>query len=326
MKYDSQVDELKKLLPTAKNIVIGLPANCSVDHLAAGLALYLSLEQRQKEVNIVTEGPILVGHTNLFGVGQIQNKLPQTEGGNLTITLSGVAAADGTVPTLEKLDWYTAGTDLNLVFHVLKGQRFEPTQITPHYQGSGFDLIFVLGSATLNNLGVIYQNNKQAFEGVHIVNIDRDQANTHFGSTNIIDAASSSLSEMVTYLLQSLQLPIDGDLSTNILNGIFAATAALTSNNVSADTFQAVAEALKGGGQRPQTAGLVQPSTQPQAVGQSSTLPIQPMVFQTAEKQPEPTPSAEEKPTGEGVFSEGEVVSPEPDWLTPKVFTTKGPH
>lgn len=317
MKYQVQAEEIKKLLADAKSILIILPQNASIDNLAAGLALYLSLDEVQKEAHIVCETPVLVNHANLFGVGQISNKLPQTSGGNLTITLANVAAADGTVPTLEKLDWYTKGTDLNLVFQVINGQRFEPTSIVPHYQGSGFNLIFTVGSPTPNDLGNLYMANRQVFEGVHIINLDNKPNNTSFGSTNMVDHASASLSEIVFQLLESLQLPIDGDLATNILTGIFTATTNLTAGNVSADTFQVVADALKVGGQKPNfsASSLGKPSqetfTVPPVVGQP------PKSFNFAQDRP----SAEERPMGEAAIStEEEVVSPEPDWLTPKVF------
>lgn len=319
MKYDAQLQEVQRLLPAAKNILIALPANASVDNLAAGLALYLSLEEVQKQVNIVCEGPILVNHANLFGVGQIQNRLPQTNGGNLTITLSGVAAPDGTVPALQRLDWNTSGADLNLVFKVASGQTFAPAAITPHYQGSSMNLIFTVGTSTLDSIGALYTNNRQAFEGVHVANIDNQPRNTQFGSTNLVDPAASSLSEMTAQVISGLKLPLDQDIATNILTGIFSATGNLQSGNVTADTYQTVSEALKAGGQK--MAAQPSLSQQPQPF---STAPFGPT--QSPEKQPPPLditaakPSAEERPMGEGVQSPEEIVSPEPDWLTPKVF------
>src|SRR3990167_1974178 len=101
MKYDSQIIELKNLLPTTKNILIVLPVNAEIDRLAAGLGLFLILEVLGKQVSIVSDDAIKVSQSHLFGVDHIQNNLPQTEGGNLTVTLEGVAASDGTVPALE---------------------------------------------------------------------------------------------------------------------------------------------------------------------------------------------------------------------------------
>src|SRR3989338_11647752 len=92
--------------------------------------------------------------------------------------------------------------------------------IVPRYQGSGFDLVFVIGAANLDSLGSIYRQNAQIYSGVHIVNID-NQGNTGFGTTNVVDTNAASVSEVVTFLLQDLGMVLDGDIASNLLAGIF---------------------------------------------------------------------------------------------------------
>lgn len=330
MKYDSQLTELKTLLPTAKNILIALPANADMDRLAAALALFLTLEAAGKEVSIVSDDTVKVSQSHLFGVDHIQNNLPQTEGGNLTVTLEGVAASDGTVPALEKLDWYAQGSNLNLVFHVLSGQTFQPARIVPHYQGSGFGLIFVIGAVNLNVLGNIYQANNQVFSGVHIVNIDIQSANTSFGQTNIVDTNASSVSEVVTNLVADLGYSLDADSASNLLVGIFDMTNNLSNAKASAETYMAVAQCLRVGGRKPgvQTSqpqavqppydwSALMPHSAPQQVQEYTTPPVvTPIDAGDHAQQADVQPSPEERPSGERVISE----TPEPDWLTPKIF------
>lgn len=321
-KYDSQLTELKNLLPTAKNILIALPVGADVDKLAAALALFLILEASGKQVSIVCDDNILVGQAHLFGVDHVQKILPSTEGGNLTLTLEGVAASDGTVPALEKLDWYAESSNLNLVFHVLPGQTFQPAKIIPRYQGSGFNLIFIVGAVNLNALGNVYQTNSQAFSGTHIVNIDTEVANTSFGATNVLDTNASCLSEIMANLISDLGYNLDSDCASNLLAGIFDLTGNLTNPKVSADTYMAVANCLRVGGRKPQAMG-----SQPQFSSQqdlSSLIPKQaPVVVpfinagdHSIPVQQAPQPSPEERPAGEGVISE----TVEPEWLTPKIF------
>jgi hypothetical protein len=352
-KYDSQLTELKNLLPTAKNILIALPAGSNIDKLAAGLSLFLTLEAQGKQVSIVCEDNILVGQAHLFGVDHIQKTLPSTEGGNLTLTLEGVAASDNTVPALEKLDWYAERSNLNLVFHVLPGQTFQPAKIVPRYQGSGFNLIFAVGAVNLNALGNIYSVNPQAFSGTHTVNIDTQVANTSFGQTNVLDSQASSLSEVMANVLTDLGLVLDADTASNLLAGIFEATGSLTNEKVNAETYLAVANCLRAGGKKPSAqAGTVSqtvpaqsavpapaydwtallPNEAPSIVA-SPTLqsvpgyPVPPIVPSASVQQidqgdHEQTSAAvqsgspEERPAGEGVVSE----TVEPEWLTPKIF------
>lgn len=330
-KYDSQLIELKNVLPTAKSILIALSANANIDQLAAGLALFLSLEASGKQVSIVCDDTINVGQAHLFGVDHVQKNISSTEGGNLTLTLEGVAASDNTIPALEKLDWYAEGSNLNLVFHVLPGQVFQPGRIVPRYQGSGFDLIFVIGAVNLNALGNVYQANNQSFSGTHIVNIDTQSSNTSFGQTNVLDTTASSLSEVMTEVITELGFSLDGDSASNLLAGIFDATGNLTGSQVSAETYMAVAQCLRSGGKKPSSktaasspynwaavmpaspAQRGEPKDQPAAGSQSI---IDQGDHGISQQQPGNQPSPEERPVQEGVTSE----TVEPEWLTPKIF------
>lgn len=323
MKYEVQVAGVRDQLLNAKNVLVALPTNLSVDSLAGGLALYLSLEQAGKKVAIVSDGTITVGNSNLFGIGQITNTLPKS-GGNLTITLENVVAADGTVPALEKLDWYPEGSNLNLVFHVLPGQNFQPSQIIPHYQGGSFDLIFVLGAASLADLGTVYSLNHQAFSGVPMVNIDTSLANTQFAPTNLVDAGASSLSEIMYQVMVDLGLNVDADSSTNLLTGIYDVTHNLT-QNVKPDTFIVLGQAMQAGGRVPQAPATTQPATVPQPT------PTQPVSQPVAAAQPQP---AAPQPTVLPQSQAGQTIQGTtplidstnlPQWLNFPASTTNSP-
>jgi nanoRNase/pAp phosphatase (c-di-AMP/oligoRNAs hydrolase) len=338
MKYDTQISDLKNFLPSAKNILIALPQNADIDKLASGLALFLTLDASGKKVNIACDDTIRVGQSYLFGIDHIQKNLPSTDGGNLTISLEGVAASDGTIPALEKLDWFAENNNLNLVFHVLPGQTFQPNKIVPKFQGSGFDLIFVVGAPNLNTLGNFYTNNQESFSGIHTVNIDTKGTNTGFGQTNILDTNASSIGEIMANLIPDLGYNLDADSASNLLAGVFEATKNLVEKS-GADTYMVVANLLRAGGKKPQVA-------QPQSQADTSSLDLSSLIPKTP---PIPTQqsneyitrqenldqgaiapdnsqlqssssiqsgSPEERPAGERVVSD----SPEPDWLTPKIF------
>jgi len=340
MKYDAQLSEVVQKLPSVQNILIVLSSSPSADDLASGLALLLSLQQAGKKASIATEGVIRVEHTHLFGVGQIQNRIPQANGGNFTITLSGVVTKDASgqeaVPALEKLRWEPQGSDLKLIFQTVPGQKFEPTQVTPSYEGGNFDLIFTLGVTSLDLLGNLYSVNQQLFSSNYVINIDNKPGNTNFGRSNVLDPIATSISEMMVQILPSLQLPMDQDSATNLLSGIFEATNNLQGTNLTADTYQAVAQCLRAGGQKPgnqppvinplETTAfqqifnitppaqvITEPSVapQPQPVAQPFIQPVPQVPTQPVEQS-----SPEEAPDGETATSS----NPEADWLTPKIY------
>lgn len=341
MKYEPVLGNLKEKITQAQNILIALPAKINIDKLASGLSLYLALDQSNKNTAIVTEDIIKVSHTNLYGVGKVANQLPDVSGGDLTISLEGVVAEDGTVTSLEKLDWYPEGKNLNLVFHVLPGQKFEPKNITPKFTGGKLDLIICIGVANLEQLGNLYNQNKQIFIPESLVNIDNSQDNTSFGQINIIDTQASSTSEMILQILPDLGLSLDQDIATNIITGIYDQTNNLTTN-ISPDAFFSVGVALQNGGKIPQpTPSQVieqqeafkptepeQPATKPSALAPIPEEKSQPMVnpighwFDFSQNnQPPNTPSAEETPQGEQATTPSpETDQPAPDWLTPKIY------
>lgn len=278
MKYDTQLGDLKSELTLGKKVLIALPGQLSLDKLAAGLSLLLSLKQFGIDPVVVTEGTPLVSHSKLFGIGEIKNSLPSANGGNYLISLEGVVEASGQIPALEKLDWYPEGANLNLVFHVLPGQKFEPKNVVNKTLGSNnFELIFVIGASSLNDLGSIYIQNQSIFSGSQIINIDINGQNSGFGKYNIVDPNASSVSEMLTQIMPTLGLNFDQDIASNIVSGIYDATSNLTTN-VKPDTFVAVATAMQAGAKLPAVQTVSQPQVEPYVFpGQDAiTQPVQP--------------------------------------------------
>lgn len=355
-KYDAQLAELKSLLPNAQKILITLAAGSDIDRFASGLALFLSFETQGKEVFIACDDVTKVAQSHLFGIDHVKNILPASGAGDFVITLEGVAIPDpsgkgGKVPSLEKLDYFVTGNNLNLVLKVLPGQTFQPTNMTSS-RNTGFNLVFVIGASSLSGLGNIYTQNSQVFSGTHIVNIDNQTLNTSFGQTNVVDSSSSSISEIMAEVITNLNLPFDADIATNLLAGIFDATGNLTDPRVSADTYLSVSTCLRVGGRKPGESptsftqqpgqGLDLSAFVPKSAGnidgfppipQDNPTPIQPefTVPPVISSQPEPLqqasggsierPSAEERPMGEiASTSDEKETSFEPGWLTPKVF------
>jgi hypothetical protein len=316
MKYDSQLTELKTQMPGAQNILIALPGTITVDKLASSLSLMLSLKKSGKEVSVVTEGQPLVAHGNLYGVGEVKSQINTNTGDNFIISLEGVVDSAGQIPSLEKLDWYPEGQNLNLVFHAMPGQKFEPINIAHKRQGGGgFNIIFTVGATSLNDLGSIYTQNTQAFSNTYLVNIDNNPQNQNFGKTNVIDPNASSISEIVMQLFPSLGLSADNDIASNIVAGIYDATANLV--NAKPDSFIAVGQAMQLGAKLPQSQTQTQtPALQqiPQSPAPQVQTPPQPETAQPQifSEQPISNPPAQPLPEVSPQVQQPPVFQPQP--------------
>src|SRR3989344_7889468 len=340
-KYDNQIAQLKNTLPGAKNILIAVSAQANIDKLAAALALSLSLQAGQKQVSVVSDATIQVAEAHLFNIDQVQKTLPGGSGGDFILTLEGVAVPDTDsetgwkVPALSTMDYVAENNNLNLIFHVMPGQTFQPTAVVPRSQGSGYNLIITVGAPDLNSLGSIYSQNQSAFSGVPTLNIDNQTTNTGFGQTNVVDPSASSLSEILVDLIPSLGLPFEGDIASNLVAGIFSATSNLTNPSLNADTFMAVANCLRVGGRKPAAnevpagqgldlSGImskeVTPQVEPAMDSTFTNPPVVPASPNASLGGPTSTqPLAPEAPRGESMVADSEIEA-EPDWLTPKIF------
>jgi hypothetical protein len=272
--YSTLLGDFPSKLALSKRILLALSKNLSVDSLASALAMALSLQKMGKTVSVVSEGTPLVSHSHLYGIGDVKNSVPTSGEGNFVIKLDGVVDPSGqmnTVPALEKLDWNPEGSALNLVFHVVPGQRFEPTNVSYGHETSGFDLIITVDADSLDELGQIYLKNAALFSKSTVINIDNDPSNSQFGNINIVDPQASSLSEMTVQILKQLEAEMDSDIASNLVAGIYSATHNLT-QNVNPDTFAAVATAMQAGGKLPE-GGVVSESSVVSNQSLASTAP-----------------------------------------------------
>ncbi|KKU87132.1 MAG: Phosphoesterase RecJ domain protein [Candidatus Beckwithbacteria bacterium GW2011_GWC2_47_9] len=278
------IEPVKQALITAKQVLVLLPQNPNVDNVAAALALYLALVKKGLSTTIGCSSQMTVQFNRLFGVDKIKPRI-----GNQNLVISFSYPED----SLEKVayDKDPANQKFHLTIEPKAGmQPLDASQVEYSYTGSNADVIFVIGSRTLEDLGELYQQEKALLDNKSktLVNLSTLDKNSQFGTVNLYDPTASGCSEIMATVIKALELALEPDMATNLLAGIEAATQNLTQAG-SADTFEAVVELIRLGGQR----------------NHLTTTP--------AWTRPTPNPST---PLG--------TSGTQPDWLKPKVFTGSG--
>jgi nanoRNase/pAp phosphatase (c-di-AMP/oligoRNAs hydrolase) len=288
---------VQKALTTAQSISIALPKQLDYDKVAAGLSLFLSLKKIGKEVNLLCAEEMTVRFSHLVGVDKINKEVG---GNNLVI------AFDYIEDSIEKVSYNIEEGKFNLVIQPKEG--FPPLsmdKVKYLYAGGKRDMIFVIGSASLEELGEIYQKNKEVFKKEKIVNLDNHPNNNQFGGVNIVDREAPSCSEIVYELLSKLRLPVDVDIASNLFQGLQRATRNFSSPGVRAGTFEAAAFCLRAGVKR----GVRKPLRREEKKGE----PLKPMPAEVSAARPpdllQPGEPEEEK-----------TEEPAPDWLEPKIY------
>lgn len=292
-----QLNALKAKLQEISSILITLPNNPSQDSVAAALAFYLSLKSSGKKVALVTSNPVTVRDAHLVGI----DKVTQDIGGNsLVITLN--------VPEdhVDKVTSNTEGGHLNLIINPREGaDPVTEKDVIFGYTGAVADLILVVGASDLKEVGSLVEKENELFSQSTIVNISNQVSN--FGSINITDP-SSSCSELVTALLKELALPLDVDIANNLMAGVESGTDNLSSPNMTADTFEALAVLYRSGARRQVK------TTVPQQAKIVANMPIVDTEDVVEERRVSPTQTEEQK------------EKPQADWLKPKIFKGGNPQ
>lgn len=284
MENSFNLQSLQDSLFKAKTVLVVLPANPSLDSVAAGLALFLSLKKQGKQVVIGCPTPMTVAFNRLFAVNKITDKI-----GNKNLIIS----FDYVKDSIEKVSYNIEDSSFNLVIEPKEGfLPFDQEKVSYSYSGASAEIIFAVGATKLEDFDKLYFNEKKIFEEKLIVNIDNKPTNTRFGQVNIYNPKAASVSELVVELIKSLNLEVDQDIATNLLAGIEANTSNFTAFNATAMAFEAAAWCLKNGARRKHL----------------STFQQKPAFVQ-------PQPPFQKK----GIV-EKKSPTPPPDWFKPKIY------
>ena len=304
MSKTYNIEPVKTALQTAKQTLVLLPQNPNVDAVAAALALQLALAKKGLSVTIGCSTPMTVQFNRLFGVDKIKPRI-----GNQNLVISFNYPED----SLEKVayDKDPANQKFHLTIEPKAGmQPLDVSQVQYSYPGSNADVIFVIGAKSLEDLGELYKQEKALLDNKSktLVNVASMDKNAQFGTVNLYDPSASGCCEIMVTVIRALELPLEPDMATNLLAGIEAVTQNLAQAR-SADTFEAVTELMRLGGQRNHLVTAAAAPTWPRPnpfMPQSAPMPN---VFQA------PAPSLS-TPLG--------TSSTQPDWLKPKVMTGAG--
>lgn len=263
-KDPSPQQQLRDLINQSNRMLIACGKKAQLDLVAATLGLATVLEDLGKAVNVVCSEKLPDEVKTLVGWEKISKDLAK----NFVITLTSA------VGNVEKVSYYIEGDDLNLVIRPHpQAHPFLRDKIKYKEGGGDYDLIFVLGSQKLPDLGKLYKDEENIFSKTAIVNIDKQKDNNRFGKINIVHPNTSSLSEIVVFLFKGLGMKLNQDAATNLLFGITWATDSFRSPNSSADTFEAAAFCLRSGAQRLKTPSSVKKISQEEEVSLTDLSP-----------------------------------------------------
>ena len=274
------------IIESANSILILLPTKPYLDQVAAGLSLFLSLG-KQKEINITCPNDMIVEFNRLVGIDKITSSLGSK---NLTIKLADYNASD-----IERVSYDIENGEFKLTVIPKPGFASpKKEQIEIYHSGISADTVILLGGGNISHFPAVLEKDFANSKLIHIGIKDIEYS-------GLISFAKplSSVSEIVTNLIEEGNYYMDSDIATNLLAGIEDGSKDFKSLEVTADTFQKIANLMKQGGKR-----LVSEKEELKGNFPPGSIPSKPYQENILQK--------EEKNT----FSK---QTPQ-DWLEPKIY------
>jgi nanoRNase/pAp phosphatase (c-di-AMP/oligoRNAs hydrolase) len=236
--------EVKKIIEGAENILI-CPADYSQgDCLGSSLALYYTLKNLGKKVNVLAkEIPerfrFLADLEKNFVISlntiekEISEMRYEKNSSNLKIYL---ALNHGEVTKDDISFAEVSRTEKNIV---------SPDELS---SSSPYSLLITIGAKSLDELEEISTKNPKIFYQTPVVNIDNQPLNENFGQINVVEIKSCSVSEITTDLIRSIAESALGKAgATCLLAGIISATQNFQSPKTRPQTFEAASFLIEKG-------------------------------------------------------------------------------
>ncbi len=290
-------------LITSNSIAIVLPVNPYFDQVASGLSMYLSLVQMGKDVTIYSPQPMLVEFNRLVAVDKVTTELGNK---NLLIRFPGYNA----VENVDRVSFDIDGDEGFLKIIPKPGivpPKIESVNLS--YTGLLADSAILIGGGNETHFPCVntkdFLDVKLLHVGIRELRLNSEKPLYSFAKQG------SSISEVVYFLLKDNALTINPDIATNLLMGIEEGTKGLTSTEVNADTFQALADLMRAGARRITASQMPRRQQFPQG-----SIPGEAPKLQT---QPQSQPQAQ---------SVQSTSAPKPgapqSWLEPKIYRGGG--
>lgn len=229
------IDQITK----SETILLCVSKNPNGDALGAALGFYLALKKLGKKTDIVSPTAVLEKYSFLPSSNLITHKLEGARDYIFTVNIE--------KDKLQQLRYEVQDNKLK-IFITAKSGDLDEKNAALESSKFKYDLIIILGTSDLEDLGNVYDDNPELFYEAPVINIDNNPSNEYFGKINLVDVTISSTSEIVHNLISDLNEKLfDEQIATNLLTGIVSKTDSFQNKNTTPKAFLAAASLITKG-------------------------------------------------------------------------------
>lgn len=213
MQIDLQTnDQITNLFHSAENIAIIPAKGAGVDAFCAGVALHLMLKALDKNSKLLYPGVVPETCKDLIKEQDIITTFSQRQ---LTVSIDYAGEHDARA-------WYEPEGETLKVKLAPVSKDFDPALKVRAKLDTGFDFdtAVILGANELADLGYVYTEIQRDLAKATIINIANSSKNNRFGSVNVIDPMSDSVSQLIIKKAPLWELNITTQAAQALLLGI----------------------------------------------------------------------------------------------------------
>ena len=229
-----------ELIRKAERVLLIARPSVDGDALGSLAGLGLVLAKLGKEVALVSPDPVPGNLLFLPKVQEVKREFAGTRDLRIAIDLS-----KGSV---EKLSYRRDPDRRTLEILVTPKTGVIPLDaVELAHSGFRFDLVIILDTPDLEQLGSIYDEHTQLFFETPIVNIDHHASNDYFGKVNWVDLTATSTAEILVSLIESFSTgqPLwDAEIATALLTGLIWDTQSFQSETTSPKSLTVAAQLI----------------------------------------------------------------------------------
>lgn len=239
--------QVADLIKNANNVALFTHISPDGDALGSIIALQLVLEKLGKKVSSFCADPVPASFSFLPNRDKIEMTFRGIKESVISLNASKVK---GDYQLGYKVD--EENQRLNIFISPAYG-IFRESDIEFRSGGFQHDLIITLDTPIISRLGSLYENNKNFFEEIPIINIDHHSGNENFGKVNWVDSSATSACEILVSMIESLgrDRPLfDSEIATALLTGIITDTGSFQNSNTTPKSLTIAAQLVAIGAKR----------------------------------------------------------------------------
>src|SRR6266542_2982496 len=110
-----------------------------------------------------------------------------------------------------------------------------------------WDLCIVVDASGLDRLGGLYESNTDLFAALPLIDVDHHVTNDRFGIANVVDSGAASTTEVLTLLLERMDVAPDVPAATCLLAGLITDSLSFQTETTTPRTLRVAATLVEHG-------------------------------------------------------------------------------